>query len=164
MSEAVARRRKAICDLIRADAVGSQEDVTARLATIGFAVTQATISRDLEQLGAVKVKRAGVLRYALPDEIGDNDWAAGRLERIFGEWVQSTEAAGNLLVIRTPPGSAHIVGLALDHARLIEIAGTISGDDTLFVALRDGVDGQALAARFNALTDASGANPDGDQK
>ncbi|HEX8578837.1 MAG TPA: arginine repressor, partial [Allosphingosinicella sp.] len=139
MTDARSRRQKAIAELIREDALGSQEEVTSRLRAQGFSVTQATVSRDLDQMGAVKVKRSGVMSYALPDQIGESDWAASRLARIVADWVQSVEAAGNLLVLRTPPGSAHLVGLALDQAKLPEIAGTISGDDTLFIALRDGV-------------------------
>jgi transcriptional regulator of arginine metabolism len=129
--------------------------VTARLAEIGFAVTQATVSRDLDQLGAVKVKRGGVLSYALPEQLGDSDWAAARLARIFADWVQSVEAAGNLIVLRTPPGSAHLVGLALDQARLDEVAGTICGDDTLFIALRDGVVPAVVEHRFKKLSQES---------
>jgi transcriptional regulator of arginine metabolism len=153
MTDARLRRQKAIADLIRAEPLGSQEEVTARLAAIGFPVTQATVSRDLEQIGAIKVKRRGALSYALPDQLGsDKDRAAARLQRIFAEWVISIEAAGNLLVIRTPPGSAHLVGLALDQARLDDVAGTICGDDTLFVALRDGVVAGILADRFRQLS------------
>jgi transcriptional regulator of arginine metabolism len=152
MTDARLRRQKAIADLIRAEPLASQEEVTARLGAIGFSVTQATVSRDLDQMGAVKVKRGGALSYALPDQLGDNDWAAQRLQRILREWVLSVEAAGNLLVIRTPPGSAHLVGLALDQARLDEVAGTISGDDTLFVALRDGVEPGVMASHFRELT------------
>ncbi|HZF94776.1 MAG TPA: arginine repressor [Allosphingosinicella sp.] len=151
MTDARSRRQKAIGDLIRAEALGSQEEVTCRLAQLGFAVTQATVSRDLDQLGAVKVKRGGVLSYALPEQLGDSDWAASRLARIFADWVHSVEAAGNFIVLRTPPGSAHLVGLALDQARLEEVAGTISGDDTLFIALRDGVNPAAMATRFRSL-------------
>jgi len=146
-----ARRQKAISDLLRAEAVSSQEDVTAKLGSLGFAVTQATVSRDLEQLGAVKVKRGGVLRYALPDQLGDSDWSADRLERIVREWVLSVEAAGTLLVLRTPPASAHLVGSAIDNARLPEIAGTVCGDDTLFLAVRDGFDMKLVASRFRAI-------------
>ena len=152
MTDARIRRQKAISDLIRAEALGSQEEVTSRLAALGFAVTQATVSRDLDQLGAVKVKRGGVLSYALPEQIGDSDWAAARLARIFVEWVQSIEAVGNLIVLRTPPGSAHLVGLALDQAKLPEVAGTICGDDTLFIALRDGVNPAAIEHRFKKLS------------
>lgn len=152
MTDARIRRQKAIADLIRSQPLASQEEVTARLAGLGFTVTQATVSRDLDQIGAVKVKRGGSLSYALPDQLGDNDRAAARLQRILAEWVISIEAAGNLLVIKTPPGSAHLVGLALDQAKLDEVAGTICGDDTLFAALRDGVDSGIMANRFRKLS------------
>jgi transcriptional regulator of arginine metabolism len=151
MTDARIRRQKAIADLIRAEPLGSQEEVTARLGGVGFSVTQATVSRDLDQIGAVKVKRGGALAYALPDQLGGNDWAAARLQRILAEWVLSIEATGNLLVVKTPPGSAHLVALALDQAKLDEVAGTIGGDDTLFVALRDGVDSGFMANRFRKL-------------
>jgi transcriptional regulator of arginine metabolism len=151
VTDARAKRQKAIAELIRAEPLASQEEVTGRLREHGFAVTQATVSRDLDRMGAVKVKRGGVMTYALPDQLSDSDWAASRLRKIVSEWVQSVEKAGNLLVLKTPPGSAHLVGLALDQARLPEVAGTICGDDTLFVALRDGVDVAATEARFRAL-------------
>ena len=152
MTDARARRQKAIADLLRSEPIASQEEVTARLAAQGLAITQATVSRDLEQLGAVKVKRGGALSYALPDQIGDSDWAAGRLQRIVADWVQSIELAGNMLVFRTPPGSAHLVGAAIDQARLPEIAGTVSGDDTLFLVTRDGVNTHQIADRFQGLS------------
>ena len=150
MTDTRARRLRALADLIRGGALASQEEVTERLAALGFAVTQATVSRDLEQLGAVKVKRGGILSYALPDQIGGADWSAGRLERILAEWVLSIEAAGQLIVIKTPPGSAHLVASAIDHAGLPEIAGTVSGDDTLFLAVRDGVAVHAMLTPLRA--------------
>jgi len=140
------RRHKVLAELIRTEALGSQEEVTARLSAIGLAVTQATVSRDLEGIGAVKVKRGGVLRYALPG--GGSDFEQGQLQRIVAEWVRSIEAVGNMLILKTPPGSAHLVGSVIDGAALAEVAGTVSGDDTLFVALRDGVVAEAMAARF----------------
>ena len=152
MTDARARRQKALAEIVRAEPLASQEEVTARLAARGFRVNQATVSRDLDQLGAVKVKRGGLLSYALPDQLVDSDWAAARLQRILAEWVQSVEAAGNMIVLRTPPGSAHLVGLAIDQARLSEVAGTIAGDDTLFLALRDGVGAAAVAERFRNLS------------
>jgi transcriptional regulator of arginine metabolism len=151
MTDSRARRQKAIADLIRAESVASQEEVTTRLAGLGFTVTQATVSRDLDQLGAVKVKRGGVLSYALPDQISTSDWSASRLERILREWVVSVEAAGNLLIVKTPPGSAHLVASALDQALLPEFAGTVSGDDTLFVVIRDGVGVNVAARRLRAM-------------
>lgn len=152
MTEARARRQKRIAEIIRSGPVKSQEEVTARLALQGFAVTQATVSRDLDQLGAVKVKRGGSLAYALPDQMVQSDWSAERLQRILSEWVLSVEAAGNLLVLRTPPGSAHLVGLAMDQAKLPEVVGTICGDDTLFVALRNGARAESLAQRLHSLS------------
>ena len=147
-----ARRQKAIAEILRGGTAASQEEVTEKLAGLGFAVTQATVSRDLDQLGAVKVKRGGVLSYALPDQIGDSDWAASRLERILGEWVLSVEAAGNMIVLKTPPGSAHLVGSAIDQARLPEIAGTVSGDDTLLLVVRDDFVVDTVAARFREMS------------
>ena len=155
MTEARLARQRRIAELIRAEPLASQEEVTARLREHGFPVTQATVSRDLDQIGAVKVKRGGVMTYALPDQMGDSDWAAARLQRIFADWVLSVEAAGTLLVLRTPPGSAHLVGLALDQAKLPEVAGTICGDDTLFVALRDQVTPGAMALRFRQMAESA---------
>jgi transcriptional regulator of arginine metabolism len=151
MTDSRARRQKAIADLIRAGGIASQEEVTERLAGLGFPVTQATVSRDLDQLGAVKVKRGGALSYALPDQIGTSDWSTSRLERILHEWVVSVEAVGNLLVVKTPPGSAHLVASAVDQALLPEFAGTVSGDDTLFVAVRDGIAVEVAARRLRAM-------------
>ena len=151
MTDTRTRRQKVIADLIRTQAIGSQEEVTSRLAELGFAVTQATVSRDLDQLGAVKVKRGGALTYALPDQIGDSDFASARLQRIIADWVLSMEAAGNLLVLKTPPASAHLVAAAIDQARLAEIAGTVSGDDTLFLVIRDGFAPAAVADKLHSL-------------
>jgi transcriptional regulator of arginine metabolism len=151
MTDSRARRLRALADLVRLGRFVSQEEVTERLAALGFAVTQATVSRDLEQLGAVKMKRGGILSYALPDQLPAADWSTGRLERILKEWVVGIEAAGQVIVIRTPPGSAHLVASAIDHSQLPEIAGTVSGDDTMFVAVRDGVDLRNLLARFQRM-------------
>ena len=151
MTDLRANRQRAIAEMLREGLVRSQDEIAARLANAGFAVTQATVSRDLEQLGAVKVKRGGILSYALPEQIGGTDWSAGRLERILGEWVLSIEAAGQMIVMKTPPGSAHLVASAIDQARLPEIAGTVSGDDTLFLAVRDGIALPKMLRRFHAM-------------
>ena len=148
MTEARSRRLRTLADLIRGGTVASQEDATAKLKAAGFAVTQATVSRDLESLGAVKLKRGGALTYSLPDQLGAGDWSTNRLERLMGEFVLSIEAAGQLIVLKTPPGSAHLVASALDLAQLPDIAGTVSGDDTMFVALRNGVDSVRAVRSF----------------
>jgi transcriptional regulator of arginine metabolism len=132
MNDTKGRRQRAIADLIRSGALSNQEELAERLAALGFAATQATISRDLEQIGAVKVRRAGQLSYALPDEVRS---ASGpRLAAVLRDFVRSVDTASNLVVVKSPPGSAHMIGVALDQSALPEIVGTICGDDTVFVA------------------------------
>ncbi len=143
------QRQRMIADWLRAHQVGSQEELVARLSIAGIAATQATVSRDLDELGAVKLKREGSIRYVLGDQV-DPNYAAAKLDRLLAEWVDSIVPAGNLLVLRTPPGSANLVANALDAADVPDIAGTIAGDDTIFAALADGVDAHAAAERLTA--------------
>jgi transcriptional regulator of arginine metabolism len=152
MSDLKERRQRAIAVLIRGHALASQDELAERLSGLGFAVTQATISRDLEQLGAVKVRRDGELTYALPDQV--RGAPNPRLAAVFRDWVRSIDVAANLVVIRTPPGSAHLVGVVLDQSELPEIVGTICGDDTIFVACRGGFEAQALAERLKSAPSA----------
>ncbi len=147
-----ARRQHLIGELIRSGPVVNQEDLVERLADQGLAVTQATVSRDLAELGAVKVRRRDVLSYALPGALDAPEIAESRLRRLLTEWVVSVEAAGNLVVIKTPPASAHVVASALDHAGWAQIAGTIAGDDTLMLIVRDGHTAAGLGDRVLALT------------
>jgi transcriptional regulator of arginine metabolism len=142
------QRQRAIAELIRAQQLASQEDVADRLAALGFAVTQATVSRDLEQLGAVKVRRGGQLSYALPDE--PHDAHVPGLATVFRDWVRSIDTAANLVVLKTPPGSAHLVGVALDNSGLADIVGTICGDDTIFVACRSAAEAQTPAGKMRS--------------
>jgi len=146
MTDLKERRQRAIADLIRASALSSQEELAERLSSQGFAVTQATISRDLEQIGAVKVRRGGNLSYALPQEVRNG--AGLRLAAVFRDWVRSVDPAGNMVVMKTPPGSAHLVGVALDNSELPEIVGTICGDDTIFVACRTAAEAEALSTKL----------------
>ena len=149
MSDLKDRRQRAIAELIRGHRLASQDELAERLAAQGFTVTQATISRDLEQLGALKVRRDGRVSYALPGQL--DPAAAPGLTAVFRDWVRSIDVATNLVVIKTPPGSAHLVGVALDHSDLTEIVGTICGDDTLFVAFRNAGQARAAAAELGAL-------------
>lgn len=148
MSELKERRQRAVADLIRENALGNQEEVAARLSGLGFEVTQATVSRDLEQLGALKVRREGRISYALPDQLGSNGAAPSRLASVLRDWVRSIDIAATIVVLKSPPGSAHLVGVALDESALAEIVGTICGDDTIFIACRSAADAEALAARL----------------
>jgi transcriptional regulator of arginine metabolism len=146
MNESKEQRQRVIAGLIRSTAPSSQEEVAEHLSRLGYTVTQATVSRDLEQLGAVKVRIAGELSYALPDQIGSAP--SPRIAAVFRDWVRSVEAAASLVVIKTPPGSAHLVGVALDSSPLAEVVGTICGDDTIFVACRSNEEAESLSARL----------------
>jgi transcriptional regulator of arginine metabolism len=144
MTDLKERRQRSLSDVIRSDSLASQEDLADRLTALGYAVTQATISRDLEQIGAVKVRRDGQLSYALTEAAR----AAPSLAAVFRDWVRSVEPAGNLVIIKTPPGSAHLVGVVLDQTDLPEIVGTICGDDTIFVACRGAAEAEALNSKL----------------
>jgi transcriptional regulator of arginine metabolism len=146
MTDVRQRRQRLISELLRSRPVASQEALLASLRDKGFEVTQATVSRDLDQLGAVKLRRGGVISYALPDEMPTGARSERRLRAILDEWVRSVEAVGQLVVIRTPPGSAHLVGVAIDQAKLADVAGTICGDDTIFLAVRDPARAGVVAA------------------
>lgn len=151
MSELKERRQRAIADLIRQHAPASQDEVASRLAGLGFEVTQATVSRDLEQLGALKVRRDGRISYALPEQIPSSGAAPSRLATVLRDWVRAIDFAATMVVLKTPPGSAHLIGVALDESALSEIAGTICGDDTIFIACRSTTDAEALTTKLNAI-------------
>lgn len=154
-----AARQQRIIDLLARQPVRSQTELADLLGEAGLAVGQATLSRDLVELGAVKVRdAAGQLVYAVPGEGGDRTPRAGeaaafeaRLARVAAELLVSAEASANLVILRTPPGAAQYFASAIDHAGLEAALGTIAGDDTVLVVSRDPVGGQALADRFLAL-------------
>ena len=146
---AKSQRQRMIGDWLRGDKVGSQEELVARLGVAGVAATQATVSRDLDELGAVKVRRDGAIRYVLSDQGGGGGDPA-MLDRLLADWVTDIVEAAGLVVIKTPPGSANLVANALDAAGIDGVAGTIAGDDTIFVALTQGVSPSDLAGRLRA--------------
>lgn len=143
MTAAKQQRQRMIADWLRRHRIGSQEELVARLDLAGVSATQATVSRDLDELGAVRIRRDGAMHYRLPEQLDNGD--AAQLDRLLGEWVTDIIAAGNLVVLKTPPGSANLVANALDAAGLEEVAGTIAGDDTIFAALVDGAAAGAVA-------------------
>lgn len=140
-------------------AVRSQSELAERLAEEGVGVTQATLSRDLDELGAVKVRNTmGWLVYALPGEGGDTTPRAAeegvvdaRLIRVCEEVLTSARSSANLVVLRTPPGAAQYLASAIDHATRADILGTIAGDDTVLVITTDPEGGEAVAEWFLAL-------------
>lgn len=143
MSVAKQQRQRLIADWLRQHRIGSQEELVARLDLAGVPTTQATVSRDLDELGAVRVRGGGAMHYRLPEQLESGN--AARLDQLLADWVTEIVPAGNLVVLRTPPGSANLVANALDAAGIEEAAGTIAGDDTIFVALVDGVRPGAFA-------------------
>ncbi|WP_121258851.1 arginine repressor [Nocardioides ferulae] len=155
-------RHQLIIDLVTHREVRSQTELAELLAHSGVRVTQATLSRDLVELDAVKVRAAsGALVYAVPAEGGDRRpqppaetaASAHRVARLCAELLVSAEATGNLVVLRTPPGAAQFLASAFDKAEFPEVLGTIAGDDTVLVIGRDPRGGDALARRFLALAE-----------
>jgi transcriptional regulator of arginine metabolism len=153
-------RHRQIVDLVGSQEVRSQTELAQLLSETGVHVTQGTLSRDLLELDAVRVRSAsGALVYAVPGEGGDRrptapgETAAGaqRLARLCAELLVSAEASANLVVLRTPPGAAQFFASAVDKAELGEVLGTIAGDDTVLVIARDPKGGDAVARRFLAL-------------
>jgi transcriptional regulator of arginine metabolism len=153
-------RHRRIVDLLTRQPIRSQSQLAKLLADDGLAVTQATLSRDLDELGAVKIRNQyGTLVYAVPAEGGDRTPQAaggefgneGRLARLASELLVSATASGNLVVVRTPPGAAQFLASAIDQSGIHEIIGTIAGDDTVLLIARDPAGGDALAARMLEL-------------
>src|SRR5581483_4511183 len=125
----------------------------------GVVATQATVSRDLEELGAIKVRAGGGESvYAIPELPKDQVAPEDHLRRVLGDWVVEVAHSGNLVVLRTPPGSAHVVGSALDRAGLDDIIGTVAGDDTVLVIVDEGMGGQAMAAQLRDVAGIAAAS------
>ena len=137
-----AARQAKVSDLITRGAVHSQSDLAEQLVASGLSVTQATLSRDLAELGAFKVRGAEGLVYALPASAPSNGSASSGaaagplLVRRLAELLVSAEAAGSMVVLRTPPGGAHLLASGIDGAELPEVAGTLAGDDTVLLVCR----------------------------
>jgi transcriptional regulator of arginine metabolism len=148
----MADRRRLIASLLDSDAVTSQVQLVELLAAQGVNVTQATVSRDLERLGAVRVRRGGHRVYALPAEEGPVD-PIGRLGEALA-LVRGMEPSGTLLVLCTAPANAMPVARAIDVAELEEVAGTVAGDDVILVVAREPRTGADLRARFVSLSGA----------
>jgi transcriptional regulator of arginine metabolism len=138
-----AARHARIVDLIRTRPVRSQSELSTLLGAEGLATTQATLSRDLEELGAVKVRGTDgtAAAYVVPEEgaapMRTAEQAPDRLRRLLRELLTHAVASANLVVLRTPPGAAQFLASALDRSGLPDIIGTIAGDDTILVVVRE---------------------------
>ncbi|MFD6894812.1 arginine repressor [Rhodococcus sp. NPDC060086] len=151
-----AARQARIITLLATRAVRSHTELATLLADDGIDVSTATLSRDLEELGAVKLRAAdgGAGVYVVPEDGSPVRGVTGgtdRLSKLLGELLVSTDSSGNIAVLRTPPGAAHYLASALDRASLPEVVGTIAGDDTIAVIAREPNTGADLAAKIESL-------------
>lgn len=151
-----AGRQARIVAILSSRSVHSQTELAGLLADDGIEVTQATLSRDLEELGAVKLRGAdgGVGVYVVPEDGSPVRGVAGgteRMARLLADLLVSTDASGNMAVLRTPPGAAHYLASAIDRAALPDVVGTIAGDDTIFVVAREPMTGAQLATMLENI-------------
>ncbi len=149
---AKAQRQQLISRLIGQHAVSNQPQLVEMLAAEGLVATQATVSRDLDDLGAVKVRvPGGESVYAIPEFAPARIAPEDQLRRVLGEWVAEVRHSGSMVVVRTPPGCAHVVASALDRSALEGLLGTVAGDDTIFCVAEEELGGEALAGLLRDL-------------
>ena len=146
------QRQQSIARLIGRLPVTNQPQLVELLATDGITATQATVSRDLEDLGAVKVRvPGGDTVYAIPEYEPDRLAPQDQLRRVMGEWVAEVKRSGDIVILRTPPGCAHVVASALDRSAIEGILGTVAGDDTLLCVADESVGGAAIEGALREL-------------
>jgi transcriptional regulator of arginine metabolism len=146
------QRQHRILRILDEQAVSSQAQLLQLLEAEGVVATQATVSRDLEELGALKVRiPGGAMAYAIPEYQRERASSDDHLRRLMGEFVVEVAHSGNLVVLRTPPGSAHVVASALDRGSLPDILGTVAGDDTVLVVCNESVGGATVAAELAGM-------------
>ena len=146
------QRQHKIAKYLETEDVSSQAQLVELLAADGINATQATVSRDLDDLGAIKVRaRGGVTVYAVPELPKDQVPPADHLRRGLGDGVLDVAHSQNLVILRTPPGSAHVVASALARSSLPEVLGTVAGDDTLIIVADEDVPGPPLADQLREL-------------
>lgn len=146
------QRQYRIAAFLEREPVSSQSRIVELLAAEGIEATQATVSRDLDEMGAVKGRLpGGEVAYVIPAQPQDQVAPAEHLRRVSGEWVAAIASSGNVVVVRTPPGSAHMVGSAIDRAGWEEVIGTVAGDDTVMVIAAEDVGGAEVADALREL-------------
>ena len=146
------QRQHVIGQLLADHPVSSQGQLVELLESEGIEATQGTVSRDLDELGAVKVRVAGgETVYAVPELPTETHLPQDHLRRVLGEWVVEVGHSGNIVMMRTPPGSAHVVASALDRTGLSQVLGTVAGDDTIMVVAAEGTPGKDLAHELSEL-------------
>jgi transcriptional regulator of arginine metabolism len=146
------QRQHRIAHLLEQHPVTSQPQLVDLLAAEGVTATQATVSRDLDDLGAIKVRvQGGATIYAIPELPTEQRTTDDHLRRVFHDWVVEVAHSANMVVLRTPPGSAHVVASALDRSGRDDVLGTVAGDDTIFVLTPDRIGGAEVAGRLRDL-------------
>jgi transcriptional regulator of arginine metabolism len=147
-----AQRQHRISQLLADHEITSQDQLVELLSEHGIESTQATVSRDLDDLAAIKVRvPGGSTAYAVPALPSDRPAPMDHLRRVLGEWVVEVASSANLVVLRTPPGSAHVVGSAIDRSGHDAIIGSVAGDDTVLVIVLEDLGGKAVAAELAEL-------------
>ena len=146
-----ARRQSAILDAVQHQPVRSQEQLRRQLRAAGFDVTQATLSRDIRELQLVKGGPEGVYQPPPGRPAANGHGTAGMLQRALSEYLTKADQVQQLVLLRTGPGQAQILGVAIDGARLPDVVGTLAGDDTILVITRDARQAKALVKRFEAI-------------
>ncbi|MBI2933111.1 MAG: arginine repressor [Planctomycetes bacterium] len=153
-----AERQRAILDLVRGRRVATQLELRRLLKARGHDVNQGTLSRDIHELGLLKAADGGGTRYATVEEV--TPVVRTESTALLARLVKAADWSGNLVVVQTDPGSANAVGVAVDHLQWPEILGTVAGDDTLLVVVREGTRARTLARRLlNLRTDAHVRTP-----
>jgi transcriptional regulator of arginine metabolism len=145
------QRQHRIAQLLTSTPVTSQAHLVGLLKADGIEATQATVSRDLVELGAVKVRSQGGARTLALPGAATPPGAPEHLRRVLSEWVVEVASAGPLVVVKTPPGCAHVVASALDRGLLPATLGTVAGDDTILVVVDERVGGAAVAAQVREV-------------
>ncbi len=146
------QRQHRIGELIDRDVISTAAQIVAKLREEGIAATQATVTRDLQEIGTIKVRdEHGTRRIVFAASPQIAPAPLDHLRRMMGEWVVSVASSGNLVVVRTPPGCAHVVASALDRSALRGVLGSVAGDDTLLVIAADEHGGEKLAEEFRVL-------------
>ncbi len=160
-------RQARIVELVSSMGIRSQTELARLLAGEGIEVTQATLSRDLDELGAVKLRGVdgGAAVYVIPEDGSPVRGVQGgttRLSRLLAELMVSADCSANLTVVRTPPGAAQFLASAIDRAAMHEVVGTIAGDDTVMVIAREPLSGRDVADMFTALAGRTDVTHEGD--
>ncbi len=144
------QRLSAILDVVEHEAVRSQEQLRQRLATRGFVVTQATLSRDIKELGLLKRSSDGAYQPSSVEETPQTT-ALGTLAKALTEYLINIEPVQQLIVLRTGAGQAQLLGLAIDRSRMPEVVGTLAGDDTILIIARDAKNALAVVKTLRDL-------------